>query len=127
MRPPCSCCTASRRGPYLYRTVIADVAARAYRVVAPDLIGFGRSDKHTGLPTGDHAMPDEWFLCAFSDGDPITRDAADLFVSVVPGARGMEHPTIRDAAHFLQEDAGRQLADVVATFADGVYGRGTRA
>ena len=30
---------------YLYRHVIADLAARGHRAVAPDLIGFGRSDK----------------------------------------------------------------------------------
>jgi haloalkane dehalogenase len=30
---------------YLYRHIVADLAARGHRVVAPDLIGFGRSDK----------------------------------------------------------------------------------
>lgn len=30
---------------YLYRHIIADLAARGHRVLAPDLIGFGRSDK----------------------------------------------------------------------------------
>jgi haloalkane dehalogenase len=32
---------------YLYRTVIPVLAAEGYRVIAPDLIGFGRSDKPT--------------------------------------------------------------------------------
>ena len=30
---------------YLYRKIIADLAAKGMRVIAPDLIGFGRSDK----------------------------------------------------------------------------------
>ncbi|HWA64144.1 MAG TPA: haloalkane dehalogenase [Caulobacteraceae bacterium] len=30
---------------YLYRRIIADLVARGHRVVAPDLVGFGRSDK----------------------------------------------------------------------------------
>ena len=30
---------------YLYRKMVAGLVARGYRVVAPDLIGFGRSDK----------------------------------------------------------------------------------
>jgi haloalkane dehalogenase len=30
---------------YLYRKIIAALAARGHRVIAPDLIGFGRSDK----------------------------------------------------------------------------------
>jgi haloalkane dehalogenase len=30
---------------YLYRAIIADLVSRGHRVLAPDLIGFGRSDK----------------------------------------------------------------------------------
>ncbi|MDB5466531.1 MAG: alpha/beta hydrolase fold protein [Phenylobacterium sp.] len=30
---------------YLYREIVADLAARGRRVIAPDLVGFGRSDK----------------------------------------------------------------------------------
>ena len=238
---------------YLYRTMIPRLTAAGFRAIAPDLIGFGRSDKprevadhsyanhvrwtralvesldlrnttlvcqdwggliglrvvaetgdrfativaaNTGLPTGDHDMPEIWwtfrnwvaevpelpvgflvnagcamelspavqaaydapfpdetfkagprampqlvptssddpaaeanraawrflgewdkpFLCAFSDGDPITRDAAPLFLELVPGTRGLEHPTIAGAGHFLQEDAGEQLADAVVAF-----------
>jgi hypothetical protein len=32
---------------YLYRTMIPIIASAGYRVVAPDLVGFGRSDKPT--------------------------------------------------------------------------------
>ena len=32
---------------YLYRTMIPPLAQAGYRVLAPDLIGFGRSDKPT--------------------------------------------------------------------------------
>jgi len=32
---------------YLYRHIIAGLAARGHRVLAPDLVGFGRSDKPT--------------------------------------------------------------------------------
>jgi haloalkane dehalogenase len=34
----------------------------------------------------------------------------------VPGAAGRDHPTIAGGGHFLQEDAGPQLAQVVAEF-----------
>ena len=44
-RPGRCCCTASRRGRYLYRTMIPVLAAAGHRAVAPDLVGFGRSDK----------------------------------------------------------------------------------
>lgn len=56
------------------------------------------------------------FLCAFSDGDPITGAMAPIFAATMPGAAGREHPTIRGAGHFLQEDAGEELGRVVATF-----------
>jgi haloalkane dehalogenase len=235
---------------YLYRKMIPPLAAAGHRVLAPDLVGFGRSDKpvlrsdytyakhvawmagwlldldlrdvtlvaqdwggliglrlvaelgerfarvvvaNTGLPTGDQALgpafeawrrfsqevdefpvgkivrggcatevpgdvvaaydapfPDEWhkagarqfpllvpatpgdpaaeanrrawaalerwekpFLTAFSDRDPITRGADRLFQELVPGARGLAHATIGGAGHFLQEDAGPELARVV--------------
>ena len=235
---------------YLYRTMIPPLVAAGYRTIAPDLIGFGRSDKpadvgahsyqahvdwvrallttldvrdatlvgqdwggliglrllaedgdrfraavaaNTGLPTGDHDMPEIWwrfrnfvakadelpigflinsgcvtdlapevlaayeapfpdesykagprampllvptapddpaapanraaweqlaawdkpFLCAFSDQDPITQAMGPILAKVVPGAHGREHPTITGAGHFLQEDAGDQLAAAV--------------
>jgi haloalkane dehalogenase len=56
---------------------------------------------------------DKPFLTAFSDSDPITRGAERLFQSRVPGARDLVHPTIAGAGHFLQEDAGPELARVV--------------
>ena len=242
---------------YLYRTMIPPLTSAGYRVVAPDMVGFGRSDKparveehtyarhvawtnavleqldlrditlvcqdwggliglrlvaeqgdrfasvvatNTGLPTGDHPMPDVWwkfrnwveraeelpvgflvnagcvtdlspqvvaaydapfpdesykagprampqilptgpddpatganraawealsrwekpFLCAFSDNDPITRAAVPVFLETVPGARDLDHPTIANAGHFVQEDAGGELASAVVAFLQGV-------
>lgn len=240
---------------YLYRTMIPVLAAAGLRAVAPDLVGFGRSDKpaeiadhsfarhvewvralafdvldlrdvvlvgqdwggliglrlvaehperfaavvaaNTGLPTGDADMPPVWwqfrraveragatglldvarlvqsgcrtpfteevraaydapfpdqahvagprampllvptrpddpathanraawdvlrridipFVCAFSDGDPITAAMGPVLRREMPGAAGREHPTITGAGHFLQEDAGPALAAVVA-------------
>ncbi|MDP9117782.1 MAG: haloalkane dehalogenase [Actinomycetota bacterium] len=239
---------------FLYRTMIPIIAAAGNRVIAPDLIGFGRSDKptrqedhsyvrhvewvraliadtldlrditlvgqdwggliglrlaaenpdrfarivvaNTGLPTGDHPMPEIWHqfrtamqsapvievgrfvqagcarpladniragydapfpddtfqagprampglvpttpqdpateanraawtvlsqsqtpvLVAFSDGDPITGAMRPILESVLPGARDRVHPVIADAGHFLQEDAGPELADHVVAF-----------
>ena len=55
------------------------------------------------------------FLCCYSDGDAITRGADQKFLDVVPGTRNVEHVTIRDAGHFLQEDKGPELADLLNT------------
>ena len=239
---------------FLYRTVIPPLAAAGLRVIAPDLVGFGRSDKptrpgdhsyarhvewmralvegvldlnrvtlvgqdwggliglrlaaehpgrfarlvlaNTGLPTGDHDMPEIWHqfkqamesapridvarfvqsgcrrpmaddvrsaydapfpepgfqagprampglvpirpddpasaanraawevlaswdvpaLIAFSDADPITAGMAPILRRTLPGAQGREHPTIAGAGHFLQEDAGPDLAAAILAF-----------
>ncbi len=239
---------------FLYRHVIRVLAAAGIRAVAPDLVGFGRSDKpaevadhsyarhvewvralaldaldlrditlvgqdwggllglrvaaehpgrfaaivaaNTGLPTGEHAMPEVWwefrravqsaptldiarfvqsgcrtelappvlaaydapfpdesfkagprampglvpvstddpasaanraawqvltrwdkpFLTAFGDSDPITGPMAPILRKLVPGTKGREHPTLAGAGHFLQEDAGERLGEIVAAF-----------
>jgi haloalkane dehalogenase len=240
---------------YLYRKIIPTLTAKGYRVIAPDLIGFGRSDKpdarddytyerhvawtsqwlaqmdlsditlfcqdwggliglrlaaehpdrfarivasNTGLPAGDYPMPDIWHrfreamqnapqvdvarfveggcrrpmsaaarrgydapfpdesfkvgprampglvpirpddpaseanrtawraltasdtpvLVAFSDGDSITVDMAPILKRALPGAQGREHPTIENAGHFVQEDAGPELAAAIVTFVE---------
>lgn len=56
------------------------------------------------------------FLVAFSDRDPITGAMAPVLRKLIPGTRGLDHPTIADAGHFLQEDAGAELGRVVADF-----------
>ena len=56
------------------------------------------------------------FLCAFSDSDPVTAGGDAPFLAKVPGARGRQHPTIVGAGHFLQEDAGPELAAVIQDF-----------
>lgn len=55
-------------------------------------------------------------LVAFSDSDPITGGMAPIIKASYRGAQGREHPTIVDAGHFLQEDAGEALAQVVIEF-----------
>ncbi len=56
------------------------------------------------------------FLTAFSDSDPVTRGADRLFRQVIPGAKDQPHTTIVGAGHFLQEDKGEELAQVVVDF-----------
>ncbi|HEX2901875.1 MAG TPA: haloalkane dehalogenase [Jatrophihabitans sp.] len=238
---------------FLYRTMMPVLADAGLRVICPDLIGFGRSDKpvdqsehsyarhvewvrelafdqlalqqvtvvgqdwggliglrllaehpdrisrfvaaNTGLPTGDHDMPEIWhrfrqamqdapsidvarfiqsgcrtplpepvragydapfpderfcagprampglvptrpddpasaanraawavlaeldrpMLVAFSDSDPITAAMAPV-LRRLPGTQGRQHPVIAGAGHFLQEDAGPELAAAIVHF-----------
>ena len=59
------------------------------------------------------------FLTAFSNRDPITRGGQRAFQEQVPGAKNLEHVKIRNAAHFLQEDKGEELAEVLVEFVRG--------
>jgi len=56
-------------------------------------------------------------LTAFSDKDPIMSGLEKFFHSI-PGAVGKDHVTIHDAGHFLQEDKGEELAEVILSFID---------
>jgi haloalkane dehalogenase len=59
---------------------------------------------------------DKPLLTAFSDSDEITKGGYMIFQDKVPGAKDQPHTTIENAGHFLQEDAGEDLARVVLDF-----------
>jgi haloalkane dehalogenase len=54
------------------------------------------------------------FLTAFADGDVATLAWEPVFQSRVPGAKG--HTRIPDAGHFVQEEQGPALAEVLRRF-----------
>jgi len=62
---------------------------------------------------------DKPFLCAFSDNDPVTGGGDAVLRSLIPGAKGQPHVTIKGGGHFLQEGRGEELARVVADFVKG--------
>lgn len=68
---------------------------------------------------------DKPFLTAFGDSDPITGPMAPILRGLIPGARGQHHQTLTGAGHFLQEDAGERLGEIVAEFVLGAV-RGLR-
>jgi haloalkane dehalogenase len=62
---------------------------------------------------------DKPFLTTFSNRDPITRGGEKKFQEQVPGAKNLEHVRILNAGHFLQEDKGEELAEVLVGFVRG--------
>jgi haloalkane dehalogenase len=56
------------------------------------------------------------FLTTFSNRDPIMRGGEKVWQDSVPGAQGQEHVIIRNAGHFLQDDKGPELAEVLIRF-----------
>lgn len=56
------------------------------------------------------------FLTAFSDSDPVTKGGERVFQERVPGTKGQPHTIVKDAGHFLQEDASGELVDIIHRF-----------
>jgi len=53
---------------------------------------------------------DKPFLVAFTDHDPITRGGEKIFLKRVPVAQNI---AIKGAGHFVQEDAGEEIATII--------------
>ncbi|WP_448586336.1 haloalkane dehalogenase [Thermaurantiacus sp.] len=84
---------AARRMPMLVPTRASDPAAAANRAAWDVLARFDRP-----------------FLTLFGDSDEVTAPYAAQFQTRVPGAAGHPHALIARAGHFIQEDAGPELA-----------------
>src|SRR5579885_3554239 len=52
---------------FLYRRMIPVIAAAGYRAVAPDLVGFGRSDKPSEVGDYSYARQVEWMRALVFD------------------------------------------------------------
>lgn len=88
-----------------YDAPFPDARYKAGARIFPSLVPFA----------GNPAVPDQkaawqvfdaWekpFLCAFSDGDPITRTGETRFIGRVPGTADQAHRTLK-GGHFIQED-----------------------
>ena len=80
---------------YLYRRMIPPLVEAGYRVVAPDLIGFGRSDKPTDRAAYTYAGHVAW-LTEFVGGLDRPATGLQLFVQDWGGLLGLrmaaEHP-----------------------------------
>ena len=55
-------------------------------------------------------------LVMFSNSDPITAGGDEFFRRTIPTAKDEPAVTIRDAAHFLQEDKGEEIAEQIGQF-----------
>jgi len=84
----------ARQFPTLVPTSPEDPAAPANRAAWEGLARYARP-----------------FLTLFGDSDPITRGGDRVLQAKIPGAAGQPHATIARAGHFIQEDAGEELAD----------------
>ncbi len=110
---------------------LAPAEAAAYGAPFPDekfVAGARRFPMLVPILPDDPAIPDNrraWeklgafnkpFLTAFTDSDPVTKGGDVRFQTEVGGAKGQPHTTIVGAGHFVQEDAGEELARIALDF-----------
>lgn len=55
------------------------------------------------------------FLTLFSDQDPITKGGEQVFQKLIPGTKDQDHQMV-SGGHFLQEDQGELLAELMVQF-----------
>ena len=99
---------------YLYRYMIPPLAAAGLRVVAPDLVGFGRSDKPLDKSDYTYAGHVAW-MRAFIESLDLTRitlfcqDWGSLIGLHVAG----KHPDVVKRLEALAERAREDMGDAV--------------
>jgi haloalkane dehalogenase len=114
--------TASKPGEDIIAAYNAPFPDDTYKAGArqfPLLVPTSPDDPASEANRAAWAVFNKWdkpLLTAFSDSDPITAGGFKVFQDNVPGAAGQPHTTIEGAAHFLQEDKGPELAEVIAGF-----------
>jgi haloalkane dehalogenase len=107
-----------------YEAPFPDGSFQAGARAFPDLIP--QDPDNAATPANQQAwkvFSEQWdkpFLCAFSDSDPITRGGDKPFRERIPGAQGQPHTTLAGGGHFLQEDVGPELAQVVVAWMRGL-------
>ncbi len=105
-----------------YDAPFPDEVFKAGPRALPGLVPVTPHDPEAAANRAAWAALGEWdrpFLVAFGDSDPITGGMAPILRRHVPGASGLTHPTLQRAGHFVQEDAGPELAAHVAELATG--------
>jgi len=102
-----------------YDAPFPDDSFKAGPRIMPSLVPISTDDpehKANKLAIGQFIKWEKPFLTAFSDKDAITRGGERFWQKHVPGAQGQNHVTLKNAGHFVQEDKGPELAEVIIKF-----------
>jgi haloalkane dehalogenase len=102
-----------------YDAPFPDDTYKAGARIMPSLVPISTDDPEHEANKEAFEQFGKWgkpFLTAFADNDPITRGGDRFMQQYVPGAQGQKHTTIKDAAHFVQEDKGPECANIIIEF-----------
>jgi haloalkane dehalogenase len=89
--------------------------AYAWPPMVPQNPEMPGADRHADLLEA-LASYEKPFLPVFSDADDVTRHYRDQLRELVPGAADAPDIWVEDAGHFIQEEAGVELAEYITDF-----------
>jgi haloalkane dehalogenase len=95
--------------------------AKAFARALPRLVPSSPDDEGAATMQAEKERLADWEKPAFvlfSDADPITRNARDPLRELIPTASDQPDTWIEGAMHFLQEDAGEEIADEIVAFVE---------
>ncbi|HEY3604220.1 MAG TPA: haloalkane dehalogenase [Sporichthyaceae bacterium] len=87
--------------------------ARAFPMLVPETPDAPGAANNRAAWVGLAAY-DRPFVTAFGDADAITGGMAAPLQKLIAGAQGQDHRLVAGAGHFCQEDAGPELAALIA-------------
>ena len=102
-----------------YDAPFPDDTFKAGARIMPSLVPISTDDPEHKANKKASEQFGKWekpFLTAFSDSDPVTRGGDRFWQQYVPGAKDQKHTTIKGAGHFLQEDKGPEIANLIIEF-----------
>jgi haloalkane dehalogenase len=100
-----------------FHTEAAKAGAREF----PDMVprkGGGDGAERTRAAAGKLGEWEKPAFVLFSDSDPITRGNRDPLRELIPTASDQPDVWVEGAMHFLQEDAGEEIAERIVAFVD---------
>lgn len=102
-----------------YDAPFPDEAHKAGAKIMPSRVPITPDDPEKEANTRAREQFRKWnkpFLTAFGDSDALTRGGDLMWHDLVPGAKGQKHTTVKNASHFIQEDAGPELVEIIINF-----------
>jgi haloalkane dehalogenase len=101
-----------------YEAPFPDASYKVGARIMPSLVPITPDDPEHEANTKAQEQFKQWnkpFLTAFGDSDAVTG-GGDVVWHDIPGAQGQKHTTVKNAGHFVQEDAGPELVEIIINF-----------